>query len=381
MPTTGAIMEDLEGALAACRRRRSRPAGASSPAAPYERLTVRDAVLRETGDRPARSARDGRGAARGGGGRAGVRVGGARRLRRRLLPPLPAEGGAHAWARSGPRSSSSTRRSWRRSRGSSRATPRWRSGSSSTPAGVELANGFSELTDAVEQRRRLVEEQALRAPAGRPVYPLDERFLEAVGRMPPSGGDRRGARPGAHAAARRRGHRRGAALSCAGVRVIRDLFRTGFTFGTAAVLTPAMGTAADALSALDRGYANAVIRAWARSILSAAAVRHRGIGLEKRAAPRRCSSPTTSRTSTYPDLRLPGASAVRGQGGALPHPAVRAGVEGGGHGARGPQGDGIGSADAHRGGGPGAGRGELDVLRRGARSLDGILRPFKKGRR
>jgi len=54
--------------------------------------------------------------------------------------------------------------------------------------GLELANGFSELTDAVEQRRRLVEEQAQRRAAGRPVYPLDEAFLDAVGRMPPSGG-------------------------------------------------------------------------------------------------------------------------------------------------------------------------------------------------
>jgi elongation factor P--(R)-beta-lysine ligase len=54
--------------------------------------------------------------------------------------------------------------------------------------GLELANGFSELTDGVEQRRRLVEEQAQRRGAGRPVYPLDEAFLEAVGRMPPSGG-------------------------------------------------------------------------------------------------------------------------------------------------------------------------------------------------
>ncbi|MCA3011175.1 MAG: EF-P lysine aminoacylase GenX [Myxococcaceae bacterium] len=54
--------------------------------------------------------------------------------------------------------------------------------------GVELANGFSELTDASEQRRRLVEEQGLRRALGRPVYPLDERFLEAVGRMPPSAG-------------------------------------------------------------------------------------------------------------------------------------------------------------------------------------------------
>jgi lysyl-tRNA synthetase class 2 len=54
--------------------------------------------------------------------------------------------------------------------------------------GLELANGFSELTDAVEQRARLVEEQALRKSLGRTVYPLDERFLEAVGRMPPSAG-------------------------------------------------------------------------------------------------------------------------------------------------------------------------------------------------
>jgi elongation factor P--(R)-beta-lysine ligase len=54
--------------------------------------------------------------------------------------------------------------------------------------GIELANGFSELTDASEQRRRLIEEQALRRSLGRPVFDLDERFLEAVGRMPPSGG-------------------------------------------------------------------------------------------------------------------------------------------------------------------------------------------------
>jgi lysyl-tRNA synthetase class 2 len=54
--------------------------------------------------------------------------------------------------------------------------------------GAELANGFSELTDPEEQRRRLLEEQAWRKAHGRPEYPLDERFLEAVGKMPPSGG-------------------------------------------------------------------------------------------------------------------------------------------------------------------------------------------------
>ncbi len=55
-------------------------------------------------------------------------------------------------------------------------------------AGLELANGFSELNDPVEQRRRLVEEQQQRRRLGRPIYPLDERFLESVGRMPDAGG-------------------------------------------------------------------------------------------------------------------------------------------------------------------------------------------------
>jgi lysyl-tRNA synthetase class 2 len=55
-------------------------------------------------------------------------------------------------------------------------------------AGLELANGFSELTDAREQRTRLEEEQRLRARLGRPVWPLDERFLEALDRIPSAGG-------------------------------------------------------------------------------------------------------------------------------------------------------------------------------------------------
>jgi lysyl-tRNA synthetase class 2 len=54
--------------------------------------------------------------------------------------------------------------------------------------GLELANGFTELTDAAEQRARLVEERELRRALGRPVFPLDEPFLEAVGRMPDAGG-------------------------------------------------------------------------------------------------------------------------------------------------------------------------------------------------
>ena len=58
-------------------------------------------------------------------------------------------------------------------------------------AGVELANGFSELTDAAEQRARFEADRAL--VAGRDgvapeSLPLDEGFLEALSRMPPSTG-------------------------------------------------------------------------------------------------------------------------------------------------------------------------------------------------
>jgi lysyl-tRNA synthetase class 2 len=56
-------------------------------------------------------------------------------------------------------------------------------------AGVELCNGFGELVDPVEQRARLEHDQAERRARGLPVYPVDERFLEALARMPPSGGN------------------------------------------------------------------------------------------------------------------------------------------------------------------------------------------------
>jgi len=55
-------------------------------------------------------------------------------------------------------------------------------------AGLELANAFSELNDPVEQRRRFEEDQELRRRLGRPVYPIDEEFLSALGRMPPCAG-------------------------------------------------------------------------------------------------------------------------------------------------------------------------------------------------
>jgi elongation factor P--(R)-beta-lysine ligase len=50
--------------------------------------------------------------------------------------------------------------------------------------GVELANGFGELTDAAEQRRRLEREMAEKARIYGERYPLDEDFLAALATMP-----------------------------------------------------------------------------------------------------------------------------------------------------------------------------------------------------
>ncbi len=46
--------------------------------------------------------------------------------------------------------------------------------------GVELANGFHELCDAQEQRRRFEEENASRRAQGLPEIPIDENFLAAL---------------------------------------------------------------------------------------------------------------------------------------------------------------------------------------------------------
>lgn len=56
-------------------------------------------------------------------------------------------------------------------------------------AGLELCNGFGELCDPAEQRRRFDADRAERTRRGLPVYPTDERFLSALAEgMPPSGG-------------------------------------------------------------------------------------------------------------------------------------------------------------------------------------------------
>ncbi len=57
-------------------------------------------------------------------------------------------------------------------------------------AGVELCNGFDELTDATEQRARFEQDAARRSAEGRATYPMDERFLTALrSGMPRAGGN------------------------------------------------------------------------------------------------------------------------------------------------------------------------------------------------
>jgi elongation factor P--(R)-beta-lysine ligase len=54
--------------------------------------------------------------------------------------------------------------------------------------GVELANGFGELTDSVEQRRRLIAAMDEKQKRYGKRWPIDEEFLGALEHMPPSSG-------------------------------------------------------------------------------------------------------------------------------------------------------------------------------------------------
>jgi len=54
--------------------------------------------------------------------------------------------------------------------------------------GVELANGFGELTDADEQRKRFTESMIEKQRRYGEAYPLDEDFLAAVAAMPEASG-------------------------------------------------------------------------------------------------------------------------------------------------------------------------------------------------
>lgn len=55
-------------------------------------------------------------------------------------------------------------------------------------AGIELANGFSELTDPQEQRTRFLETLDERRSSGQQVYPLPESFLASLEHLPPCAG-------------------------------------------------------------------------------------------------------------------------------------------------------------------------------------------------
>ncbi len=179
-----AIMADLETALAAVEQQVAPGVGLFSKL-PFERLTVRDAVLRHTnidlfahsdGESLRRAAQD-----------IGVHVGSStsfddvffhlflERVERKLGFGRP------TFLIEYPASMASLSRL-------KPSDPRVAERVELYANGVELANGFTELTDATEQRRRLVEEQELRRSLGRPVFELDERFLAALPSMPPSGG-------------------------------------------------------------------------------------------------------------------------------------------------------------------------------------------------
>ncbi|MGZ5928615.1 MAG: amino acid--tRNA ligase-related protein, partial [Rhizomicrobium sp.] len=54
--------------------------------------------------------------------------------------------------------------------------------------GVELANGFGELTDPMEQRVRFEAEMNEKQRIHGERYPLDEDFLAALAQMPPASG-------------------------------------------------------------------------------------------------------------------------------------------------------------------------------------------------
>ncbi len=54
--------------------------------------------------------------------------------------------------------------------------------------GLELANGFHELTDPLEQRKRFENDLHERRALGKPDLPIDEPFLQALEKLPPCSG-------------------------------------------------------------------------------------------------------------------------------------------------------------------------------------------------
>jgi lysyl-tRNA synthetase class 2 len=67
-------------------------------------------------------------------------------------------------------------------------TPRVAARFEAFSGGIELANGFHELRDAAEQRRRFVAERDRRKARGQHVPPLDEELLRALDSLPDCAG-------------------------------------------------------------------------------------------------------------------------------------------------------------------------------------------------
>ena len=67
--------------------------------------------------------------------------------------------------------------------------PRWAERFELYIAGLELCNGFSELTDPVEQRKRFETALSDRRELGKHTYPMPEQFLEVLADMPEATGN------------------------------------------------------------------------------------------------------------------------------------------------------------------------------------------------
>ncbi|MCK5205170.1 MAG: EF-P lysine aminoacylase GenX [Desulfobacterales bacterium] len=55
--------------------------------------------------------------------------------------------------------------------------------------GLEICNAFSELSDPIEQRERFERQKDHRRKSGKPVYPMPQKFLAALGNMPAAAGN------------------------------------------------------------------------------------------------------------------------------------------------------------------------------------------------
>lgn len=61
--------------------------------------------------------------------------------------------------------------------------PRWADRVEFYAGGMELANGFAELSDPIEQRKRFEDEQEMRRRLGKEVWDIDEALLSALPKM------------------------------------------------------------------------------------------------------------------------------------------------------------------------------------------------------